>query len=266
MKSRRPLLRSTLLAASVLATLGASRLAAAQSCTFPSPAPDQGDSFYMSGWKCGQSYINDMWSRFSMSSSSWSSFGYSDPCNTNKPLARTFDALMALGYSHTSTPSCTMSGNVLDWAYCWAGDQIDELEAACGTDPNVRAHTEFGLFVDNYTEVYMPFFYGETVVARASTVFHEARHASWCGHNGDANCPRKKSCDDSFNNGCTYGSGQGADAFQVRFLEWFATTATWTTDAMKKNAIDEANGTLMSAFVHDPCFRLNDSGYEVRMC
>lgn len=243
-----------------------SRLATADTCYYYE-TPDQGDDFIMSGWGCGQIYINDMWSRFTFHTDDWDDgFGYDDACNNALPLARTFNALQLLGYSHTSTPNCGTSGNFLDWVYCWAGNAFEELEARCGNGTE-RAYTSFGGF-SSYTHLYLPFFYEEDVVQRAGTLVHEARHAEgWCSH--ECSCPRGGSCDPNFGAGCTgwfSSDGMGTNAYQVIFLNWYATTATWATDALKASAVIEANYILDQGFCTDPCFRLDSSGYPYQVC
>jgi hypothetical protein len=243
----------------------------ADTCSVPYPLADQGDAFYMYGWGCNQTFINDLWSRFDFQTSDWDDgFGYDAPCNNDLPLARTFNALMLMGYSYTNAPVCSTSDpNVLVWGLCWAGNQIDELNGRCGSWPNGdRAYTQYGWFVDAYTDLYFPFFYGEDVVQRAGTIFHEARHASWCSHSANNDeCARGKSCETSFYDGCgAFGDGMGANGYQVRFLEWFAVTATWTTPFLTLSSIVEANNILGNAFKQDPCFRLASDGYEYSSC
>lgn len=243
----------------------------ADSCS-ASPSSAQFDSFYGALWGCQQSRINDMWSRFSFDPGDWDhGFGYEDACNDALPLKRTFNALQLLAYGVTATPTCsTSSNNVGFWAYCWAGDSIDELDGRC-TNGSLRANTQFGPVVDNYTQLYMNFFYGETVVQRAGTIFHEARHASgWCSH--DSSCPDgNNSCDPNWSNGCVgflSGSGAGANAYTVLWANWFATTArsNWITTATRNDAIAEGNYYLNRRFGSDPCFRMNSAGFTFQTC
>jgi len=255
-------------ALALAAAIAAPRASQAASCTYVN-TPDQFDSFYMSGWGCQQSRISDMWSRFSFDKGDWDEgFGYEDPCNNVKPLARTFNALQLLAYSHTGAPTCSTSGaNVLDWAYCWAGNNIDELDGRC-SNGDARAFTQGGPVIDNYTELYWPFFYGETVVQRAGTIFHEARHMDGCAHNGQGGCPAGgESCDRGWSDGCWgWWSGNGANAYTVLYQWWFASTATWTTSTVRASAVSEANFFLSQRFNTDPCFRLTSTGSTFSVC
>jgi hypothetical protein len=249
-----------------------SRESLAATCTYVTTG-DQFDNFYMSGWGCNQAAINDMWSRFAFHKDDWDEgFGYEAPCDNARPLARTFNALQLLAYSHTNAPTCTTTGsNVLDWAYCWAGDNLDELDGRCGSGNLVdggRAYTQGGPVIDNYTELYWKFFYGETVVQRAGTIFHEARHMDACLHNGNGGCPSGgDSCDREYNGGCLgWWSGKGANAYTVLYSWWFASTAVWVAPGAKANAVSEANNYLAKKFNTNPCFRINSAGASYSVC
>src|SRR5215211_8238082 len=89
----------------------------------------------------------------------------------------------------------------------------------------------------------LPFFYNENVVERAATILHEARHADWCGHNGNDGsnkCPaRSDSCDESFENGCKgvgSPSGRGATGYQALWLWWFTVDADSITGTPVRKA------------------------------
>ena len=235
----------------------------------------QFDSFYNPLWGCQQTFVNDMWSRFHFDQGDWDEgFGYEDACNDTLPLKRTFNGLMALGYAGTTTPTCsTASSNVLLWGYCWAGGAIDELDGRCGE--TARATTYYFPVLDHRTELYMPFFFDESVVQRAGTIFHEARHASgFCSHPSDCIdgvATGKDACDPNWANGCVgpgSGSGPGANAYTVIYMSWFATSArsTWINASIRANAVGEANTYLNNRFTTDPCFRLNSSGFAFTTC
>lgn len=231
----------------------------------------QFDSFYGALWGCQQSRIDDMWSRFSFDRADWDEgFGYEDVCNDSLPLKRTFNALQLLAYGVTANPTCsTSSSNVGMWAYCWAGNSIDELDARCGE--SARATTRFGVGVDNWTQLYSPFFYDETVVQRAGTIFHESRHAQgWCSHT-DSCLDGSGSCDPNWGSGCVgvgSSSGKGANAYTVLYMNWFATTArsSWINDTIRADAVAEANRYLNRRFGTDPCFRMNSAGFTFSTC
>lgn len=228
-------------------------------------ATSEFDSFYAPLWGCSQSEINDMWGKYHFDNDDWDEgLGYDDPCNENLPLKRTFNALQLLKYGITASPTCdTTSANVGQWAYCWAGDSIDELDGTC--DDDARAWTTWAPFVDHRTELEVPFFYDETVVQRAATVFHEARHAQgWCVHS-DSCVDGEGSCDPNWAHGCVgIGSvgGKGANAYTVLYMTWFlrAARSSWTSEPLRDFAVGEANRYLAQRFGSDPCFRVNPDG------
>lgn len=240
-------------------------------CTVDPWPIDFFDTFYSPTWGCQQVFIDDMWNRFDFDEGDWDDgFGYSDPCNNNLPLKRTFNALHVMGYAVTANPTCsTSSSNVGMWAYCWAGNNIDELDAECG-DGSSRAYTAYG-FVDDYTELYLPFFYHETVVQRAGTIFHEARHAhGYCSHTSSCT-DGDDSCDPNWGSGCVglgSGSGAGANAYTVLWMSWFATTARagYINTATRADAVAEGNRYLSNRFGTDPCFRMNSAGFTYSTC
>lgn len=256
---------------SSLVFLGA-RSVAAEHCYYLE-TEDQGDDYYMwgdSGWQCDQRFIDYWWKAFEFDKSYWDDgFGWDDCCNNAQPLARMFNALYALGYSSTGTPTCsTSSANVTLWAMCWAASQTPRTLAGCGsgTRDGTFATTHRAIY-GSYIKYFWPFFYGNTVSSRASTVFHEARHASGCSHNGGTRCKRGSSCDTSWTNGCSSGTTRpGANQFQVSFLSWYIYSAWRATDALKDSARTRANYVLEYGFASDPCFRLTTRGTTYRTC
>jgi len=248
-----------------------SATAHAATCSIPS-TPDQGDAFAMwdaSGWMCSQTFINYWWDAYDFDSDDWDGgFGYENPCDNARPLARTFNGLYSLGYSSTGSPSCSTSqSNITLWAQCWSASQIDELDGRCGsgtTNTGDAALTHRG--VDDWTELYWPFFYGMTISVRGASIFHEARHAWGCGHNGGSSCLRGGSCDFSYGSGCTEGTMQGSNTYEVNYIAWYLNTAWRTTQGLKDAALARANDVLARGYVFDPCFRLSSNGTAVSVC
>ncbi len=157
---------------------------------------------------------------------------------------------------------------MLLWAECYAANSIDELDGRCGSgsaSSGSYARTTFGS-VDDYTNLYWRFFYGENIAERAATLFHEARHAgAWCHHSSDSSCPRGTSCDPSYENGCQgfgSGSGKGANGVQVDYFSWYVASALSyrTTSALKTRARDKANDILTRGFQKDPCLIMRSNG------
>src|SRR5512146_2656748 len=197
---------------------------------------------------CNQPFINAVWGHFGFDKGDWDDgFGYEDPCNDNKPLARTFNALWLLAFSAEdyATGASDFSGNALRWGYPYSASKIDELDGRCGSgqwNSGARATTYWGPVVDDRTVLKWPFFYGENVVQRAGTIVHEARHADGKGHNGGNKCPRGSSCDSSW----TY---FGSNTYQALYLWWFYVDGTRTTTAIRNRARIEGQSIIDRGFV-----------------
>ncbi|MEY4509447.1 MAG: hypothetical protein RLZZ450_1569 [Pseudomonadota bacterium] len=198
----------------------------------------------------------------------WNLFGgFSHPCNTSLPLARMFDALWALGYSGTNSPTCdTTRVNKTEWAMCWAANNTCKLQATCEGSALATTRGAQNKIGECYNRFSNSFFYASTVAERASTVFHEARHsgAGGCGHNAGTSCPRGGSCDKSWTNGCEESAGkEGANKYQVLFLESYAFFGFRLTTALKQSAVARGNVILTQGYQTFPCKIVTSSGLVV---
>ncbi len=209
-----------------------------------------GDTYFAARWACRQDYVNFFWTAYHFDQQDWDEgFGFENVCDVNLPLARTFNALYALHYAvaNPATQPGDFSGNILRWGGNYARTHIDELDGRCQGD-NALAFTMWGPIIDNYTELYAPFFYGTSVVERASTILHESRHADgWLHDAPDSSCLRHASCDSSWNY-------DGANRWQVTWLWWYRNEATDTTPAMKARAKDRGNDVILNGFAANPGF------------
>jgi hypothetical protein len=235
------------------------------------------DPGVMTSFWCTQPWIDFYWDAYDFDKGDWDDgFGWEAACDRRRPLARTFQAIELLNYASPNEALQTndFNGNILRWGGNYTIREFDELDARCG-DGTKRAHTQWGVFVDNYTELYIPFFYNENVVERAGTLMHEARHADWCGHSGNDGsnkCPAKSdSCDEKYLDGCSgigSPSGRGADGYQVLWLWWYAfeADAQHSSSTMKAFARDEANRILNTMFDVNPCFNITSNGSKIITC
>src|SRR5262245_4830265 len=135
--STKLVLKSVLCGALLVEAVSFTSSSQAASCTYLN-TDDQGDSYYLwdsrDGWQCRQQFIDYWWSSFDFDKEDWDEgFGWEAPCDNARPLARTFNALYALGYSSTNSPTCdTSSNNKTLWSMCWAAANLDELDGRCG--------------------------------------------------------------------------------------------------------------------------------------
>lgn len=228
------------------------------------------------GW-CFQTWVNYFWDAYDFDEGDWNEgFGFSNACDLSRPLGRTFNAIYVLNYADgpSGKSRSDFSGSILHWGGNYSMREIDELDARCG-DGSKRAYTRWGVFIDNYTQLYLPFFYNENVVERAATLLHESRHADWCGHNGNDGsnkCPSgSDSCDESFDNGCSgigSPSGRGGTGYQALWLWWFTVDADGITGTSTRKAFarDEANRIFDTMFDADPCINITSSGAVIDTC
>jgi hypothetical protein len=189
---------------------------------------------------CNQSSIDQHWDDFEMSKSDWDgSFGYDAPCNQNLPLGRTFNALNLLDFFGTSRRSG--STNFLPFFYEYSAG-TDELLGRCGSGcpgscPGCGQQTFATHFsgIDEYIELYWPFFYNQNVFQRAGTIVHESRHDDK-GHDGGTTCGNGGSCD------TTWGYN-GANRYQVLYLWWLSACAdnVGVTTGFRNQVVTSAN-------------------------
>lgn len=225
---------------------------------------------------CNNTWVNFFWDAYDFDSGDWDNgFGFPNACDTVRPLGRTMNAIYVVNYADGPGSKSTddFSGSILHWGGNYTMREIDELDARCG-DGTQRAYTQWG-WQDNWTQLYLPFFYNENVVERAGTLIHESRHADWCGHNGNDGsnmCPAaSNSCDESFSDGCSgigSPSGRGSTGFQALWLWWFTVDADSITGTSTRKAFarDEANRIFNTMFDVNPCINITSSGAVIGTC
>ena len=210
------------------------------SCTVTVPdANVSGDALY--GPRiCSQPFIDWAWDAHDFDKGDWDEgFGWDDCCNISQPLARTFNAIWCLNYSASDYWNESYDLDILHWGRRFVREEIDELDGRCG-DGTAYATTRTGFLVDNWTQLYLGFFYSLSVAERAGTLVHEARHADGKGHNDGNN-------DSSW-------AYNGAWRWHVCWLAWFWATGTRTTSALRTKARQRANLILATRFTTPPGF------------
>jgi len=259
--------------------LGASATQVTTVCATPTDtapwAADHQDNFYRDIGLCNQNLVNDAWKRFHMGEGDWEDFGYGDPCNNLFGLARTLNGIGVLNWAGTTTPTCNFRDkNVLNWASCYSGSEINHLAPYCNVEePRFIAMTSIGIQwdLDNKTALYRGFFYQQEVEWRAATLFHEARHADgWCTHN-DSCRAGENACDAAYEGGCTgplSSDGHGAYGYTVIYHSWFANSARpeMTNTTITPLAVADGNDRLGMNFEINPCFLLDANGVTFRTC
>jgi hypothetical protein len=172
-------------------------------CTYTVPDKNASGDNYYGQFICWQPYVDYFWDTYGFSGNKnyWDDgFGWEDCCNTDKPLARTFNACYLLTYSAEDYLNDSYSSSCLNWGRRYVRENIDDLISKCG-DGSAIAMSISGCGVADRVELYLGFWYTKNVPGRAETLMHEARHQGGKPHN--ANFPA----------GSIYGAGNsGADS------------------------------------------------------
>ena len=215
------------------------------SCTVTAPTQAEldasGDTHYADRMNQWDAFYDWAWDAYDFDRGDWDQgFGYYDRWNRIRPLARTMAAIYCLVYSPGSG-NWDPDGNILQWAWRYTSKEIDELDARCSKG-SAFASTQWGPIIDNWTRLYVRYFYDQGVSRRAGTLVHEARHADWKGHD-----------DGSDDSSWEY---NGAWRWHVVWLWWFYVAAQGATTAQQLQAKQRGNAILRSNFTDDPGFRI----------
>jgi hypothetical protein len=105
-------------------------------CIYSVPDKDgSGDNLY-GPRTCWQPFITYAWTVHGFNKSYWGDgWGYDDCCNTDKPLARAFNAIWLLNYSAEDYDNEDWSNNILHWGRRYVREQmhsVNDLRAQCG--------------------------------------------------------------------------------------------------------------------------------------
>ncbi len=225
-------------------------------CTYSVPDKNASGDNYYGGFICDQAYIDYFWGTYGFSGNKgyWDDgFGWDDCCNTDQPLARTFNACYLLTYSAEDYSNDDYGSSCLNWARRYVRENIDDLISKCG-DGTAIATSFSGCGVDDRVELYLGFWYQKSVPGRAETLMHEARHQGGKPHN--ANFPP----------GSIYGAGNaGADSswdfngawmWAALYLWWFYAAGTRTTSAMRDLARERGNIVIDNCFATHPGYSI----------
>lgn len=192
------------------------------------------NSWYSKLWNCEQRFIDFWWDVYDFDKGDWDGpRGYDAPCDNTRPLTRTFNALYALHYSAPPGPAKDnqdWSGNILRWGATYVRNHADELDGSCAkTDAYATCYNCRAPIIDEYIVLHQDFFYALSVVERAATLLHEARHDEK-GHDANGRCTSTtKSCDSRW-------EYEGSNRYHVSWLAWFVVEGINTNVVMKKTS------------------------------
>ncbi len=155
----------------------------------------RGDAFYNAP-VCDQP-LKSVWADFGLTESRWLGFGWRDFCNVNEPLHRTLSALWLLRKSTPNPPGSIndTSGDFLRRAYGYSARSIEKIVPNCTSkvstlNPAIaRPEQKITLTADNNWTPYRrnrldlnDYFFHVSVIDRAATIVHEARHTDGKRH------------------------------------------------------------------------------------
>ncbi len=108
-------------------------------CTYSVPDLDgSGDALYGSRI-CSQPFIDFAWKTHGFNNTYWQGgWGFDDPCNIRKPVARVLNAIWLLNYSADDYRNEDWGSDMLHWAPRYVREQLSyyhDLRASCGTSP-----------------------------------------------------------------------------------------------------------------------------------
>ena len=189
---------------------------------------------------------NGLIRRYDIDGKHWDEgFGWWDPNNEKKPFARTMNALYLLTYAARdySRSNNDNKGDILRWGHNYVAKHLHELVPSCSKVAfagNYGDEGFFGFLKDERAELHYLFFYYLTVVERAGTLIHEARHAASSKTAHVRGClVGGKSCD-------KYYGDHGALTYHVDWLKAFHKRGRY---ASRRQARDHANSLLSLYFV-----------------
>jgi hypothetical protein len=126
------------------------------SCTYSVPDKNaSGDNLY-GAVICNQAYIDYFWNAYGFQGNKnyWDDgFGWEDPCNTSKPLARAFNGWYLLTYSAQDYQNESWNSPILNWGRRYVRNNIDDLRSKCGDGSAIASAS------GDTVEVYLGFFY-----------------------------------------------------------------------------------------------------------
>ena len=180
---------------------------------------------------------------FGMEKQFWdNAWGFNNVCDVNMPLNRTFRALELLRVSKNKNHGNNI---VLNFAYDFSKESINHLRADCASNfspAGAEFHKKSGI-----TYIFQNGF-GGSIMWLSATILHEARHKHK-GHNGGKGCPRKASCDSSF-------EYDGSNTYELLYSWWYGVAGGKSTKFTRQMALDNARRLQNTAFNKRPGFNI----------
>lgn len=124
-------------------------------CTYNLPNKDASGDNYYGQFICSQPFIDWVWKTHGFNQGYWGDgWGYDDACNTDKALARTFNAFWLLNYSAEDYNNEDWNSDILHWGRRYVREQlhsVNDLRAMCG-DGSANAGSFVGSACSEYED------------------------------------------------------------------------------------------------------------------
>ena len=187
--------------------------------------------------------IDNHWNNFGMEKEYWDDgLGFNNVCSIDTQLNRTFRALELLRISKNTNLNSDVA---LNFAYDFSKNAINHLRASCAGN----AENSFGAgYLEGNAYLYQNAF-GSSIMWLSATVLHEARHKQK-SHNLDKDCPRKASCDNSY-------EYDGANAYELAYSWWYGLHGNRSTKFTRQMGLDNARRLQNTAFNQRPGFNIH---------
>lgn len=213
----------------------------ADGCPAPADAwnsAEAGDDWYWPMWNCDGNTMLALWNEHEMEKAYWDEgFGFDTPCDLNRALARTLNALWVL---RNSAPETLDASHVLKFGAGWVKDNAPTMRGGCFDSAVATCYNCRGVVGGKYIKYFQTFYFKRSVVERASTIIHETRHINKT-HDAGSACVDGDSCDTSW-------ESNGANKYQAQWLREFVFYGVRANLMMKHRARDRANAILAGRF------------------
>lgn len=221
---------------------------------------DEARSYADARWRSpyNSNHVNTMVDWYDMDRGNWDNgWGWYAANDAGRPFLRTMNALTLIriapnnsfwGGGENIDPVCyAYAEEVRRWlgsAKNFSHNAIDELDGECRSG-NAVARTFWGPVIDNYTNLYMFYFYTEPLVEKAGVILHEAQHATWDGHDGNGGCDLGFSCDRTY-------AQWNANSLQMTYM-WALTRSGYSlSDFQRQQAMARVVNRAKSNFNSPP--------------
>lgn len=203
-------------------------------------------------WNGLNSFGTRYYQAYGMEYDVWKGFGWDAICDWREGMPRTLGAFYLLERSDHDAPGNLRNVyNYVDNNY----RDLEDLRAHCGPGRGYIAATQANWGVDNYTDLFIDFFYWMHIVGRAAVLYHEARHYTT---DMEHSCGERKD-----QNWYAHGTTLSIYASDVAwFISYYKDAISYTNPTWKKWARYSARLTMDSSFCNPSSIPSSVRGFD----